>query len=58
MQSILSKRSFLSLFGQEEAPGFNYNSRQRLARIRFDDDLEAKALAERRIINAKKASGS
>ena len=39
---------------QDEEP--DYGSRRMPARRRFEDELEAEALAERRIINAKKVS--
>lgn len=39
---------------QDEEP--EYGSRRGPGRRRFEDELEAEALAERRIINAKKVS--
>ncbi|KAL5197964.1 hypothetical protein ABZP36_001476 [Zizania latifolia] len=41
---------------EDEEPDNQYSSRRMPARSRFEDELEAEALAERRIINAKNAS--
>jgi len=43
---------------QEEEPDDYYSSRRASARHRFEEDLEAEAQAERRIINAKRVSFS
>ncbi|KAF0903528.1 hypothetical protein E2562_027958, partial [Oryza meyeriana var. granulata] len=41
---------------EDEEPDHQYGSRRVPARSRFEDELEAEALSERRIINAKKSS--
>lgn len=42
------------LFDQEDEHEGYYSSRRPTARRRFEDDLEAEAEAEKRIINAKR----
>ncbi|XP_052162844.1 protein LEO1 homolog isoform X1 [Oryza glaberrima] len=41
---------------EDEEPDHQYGSRRMPARSRFEDELEAEALAERRIVSAKKSS--
>ena len=52
--SLLENWLKLLIFWQDEEP--DYGSRRMAGRRRFEDELEAEALAERRIINAKKVS--
>lgn len=49
---------FNAIFWQDEEPDHQYGSRRMPARSRFGDELEAEALAERRIVSAKKVSNS
>jgi RNA polymerase-associated protein LEO1 len=51
-------RGFIQItrFWQDEENDNHYSSRRMASRGRFEDDLEAEAQAERRIINAKKVS--
>jgi hypothetical protein len=51
--SIFSYSLFKILILQDEEPDSHYNSRRMPPRRQFEDDFEAEARAERRIIHAK-----